>query len=385
MALYPCANCGNKVSDSGISCPKCGYSIEKTIEKIQNEEEFRHIREIQLECIDETIQYYQEKVQSLTKIRNEKERIEEHLSKLVRMYLAILEGERYKVFSEMDEIATQIQKNYSAIYEKAKIETEKREELIEGHTFDTKGLQGQSTICPECEAVYSATLLECPSCGWTADRTVAEEYRRYEQKKIRTFILELHNKLEQVKEKLEFQIRWEPWSESELRHFLAQIKEFRDTVKNDYNAPLWNYMGKTYYPADDEEQGIIFDLVGAANPVTKTPTLLDDRQIAAECMSSLLTAIFAKVGREPVTLNEQVEAYYPLVFDMLNTLHRREKEVLTLHFGVADGRRRTLEEVGNQFDITRERVREIEAKALRKLSHPSRSNRLKEIVHNYSK
>ncbi|WP_073184317.1 RNA polymerase sigma factor RpoD [Anaerosphaera aminiphila] len=66
--------------------------------------------------------------------------------------------------------------------------------------------------------------------------------------------------------------------------------------------------------------------------------------------------------------------------DVLETLTDREKKVLTLRFGLDDGRARTLEEVGKEFDVTRERIRQIEAKALRKLRHPSRSKKLKDFL-----
>ncbi len=66
--------------------------------------------------------------------------------------------------------------------------------------------------------------------------------------------------------------------------------------------------------------------------------------------------------------------------DVLHTLTPREEEVLKLRFGLEDGRTRTLEEVGLEFNITRERIRQIEAKALRKLRHPSRSKRLKDYL-----
>ena len=68
------------------------------------------------------------------------------------------------------------------------------------------------------------------------------------------------------------------------------------------------------------------------------------------------------------------------LFEVLNTLTLREQSVLKLRFGLEDGRPRTLEEVGNQFDVTRERIRQIEAKALRKLRHPSRSKKLKDYL-----
>ena len=63
--------------------------------------------------------------------------------------------------------------------------------------------------------------------------------------------------------------------------------------------------------------------------------------------------------------------------DVLDTLNLRERRVLQLRFGLEDGRSRTLEEVGKEFGVTRERIRQIEAKALRKLRHPSRSKKLR--------
>ena len=66
--------------------------------------------------------------------------------------------------------------------------------------------------------------------------------------------------------------------------------------------------------------------------------------------------------------------------EVLDTLTDREQKVLKLRFGLEDGRARTLEEVGKEFDVTRERIRQIEAKALRKLRHPSRSKKLKDYL-----
>ncbi len=68
------------------------------------------------------------------------------------------------------------------------------------------------------------------------------------------------------------------------------------------------------------------------------------------------------------------------LMDVLNTLTPREEKVLRLRFGLDDGRARTLEEVGKEFNVTRERIRQIEAKALRKLRHPSRSKKLKDYL-----
>ena len=72
-------------------------------------------------------------------------------------------------------------------------------------------------------------------------------------------------------------------------------------------------------------------------------------------------------------LKEQLE-------EVLGTLTEREQKVLTLRLGLEDGRARTLEEVGKEFNVTRERIRQIEAKALRKLRHPSRSRKLKDYL-----
>ena len=68
------------------------------------------------------------------------------------------------------------------------------------------------------------------------------------------------------------------------------------------------------------------------------------------------------------------------LLEVLDTLNERERKVLKLRFGLVDGRSRTLEEVGKEFHVTRERIRQIEAKALRKLRHPSRSKKLKDYL-----
>ena len=72
-------------------------------------------------------------------------------------------------------------------------------------------------------------------------------------------------------------------------------------------------------------------------------------------------------------LKDQIE-------EVLGSVNEREQKVLKLIFGLEDGRARTLEEVGKEFDVTRERIRQIEAKALRKLRHPSRSKKLRDYL-----
>jgi RNA polymerase primary sigma factor len=76
---------------------------------------------------------------------------------------------------------------------------------------------------------------------------------------------------------------------------------------------------------------------------------------------------------EQVMLSEQIS-------DVLASLTSRERRVLELRFGLEDGRTRTLEEVGREFGVTRERIRQIEGKALRQLRHPSRSRRLRDYL-----
>ena len=85
------------------------------------------------------------------------------------------------------------------------------------------------------------------------------------------------------------------------------------------------------------------------------------------------TGVRAVQEATPVFLKEQLD-------EVLDTLTEREQKVLRLRFGMNDGRARTLEEVGREFDVTRERIRQIEAKALRKLRHPSRSRKLRDYL-----
>ena len=85
--------------------------------------------------------------------------------------------------------------------------------------------------------------------------------------------------------------------------------------------------------------------------------------------------------RDETVMGPEEAASYAILKDqitkLLDTLTEREQRVLILRFGLQDGRSRTLEEVGKEFNVTRERIRQIEAKALRKLRHPSRAKLLK--------
>lgn len=95
------------------------------------------------------------------------------------------------------------------------------------------------------------------------------------------------------------------------------------------------------------------------------------------------TELLELVKDEDVTNPEDIamdDLAHEEIFKVLDTLKPREEKVLRLRFGLDDGRHRTLEEVGKEFNVTRERIRQIEAKALRKLRHPSRSKKLKDFL-----
>ncbi len=127
-----------------------------------------------------------------------------------------------------------------------------------------------------------------------------------------------------------------------------------------------------------EEMGISVDKVREIQKVAQEPVSLET-PIGEEEDSHLGDFIPDEDVPQPVEaaafslLKEQLN-------EVLDTLTDREQKVLKLRFGLDDGRARTLEEVGKEFDVTRERIRQIEAKALRKLRHPSRSKKLKDYL-----
>ncbi|MDR0249343.1 MAG: RNA polymerase sigma factor RpoD [Oscillospiraceae bacterium] len=127
-----------------------------------------------------------------------------------------------------------------------------------------------------------------------------------------------------------------------------------------------------------EEMGLPADKVREIMKVAQEPVSLET-PIGEEEDSHLGDFIPDEDASQPAEaasntmLREQIR-------DVLATLTPREEKVLRLRFGLDDGRARTLEEVGKEFNVTRERIRQIEAKALRKLRHPSRSKRLKDFL-----
>ncbi len=127
-----------------------------------------------------------------------------------------------------------------------------------------------------------------------------------------------------------------------------------------------------------EEMGITAEKVREIKKISKESISLET-PIGEEEDSNLGDFIQDEEALQPATsvnhilLQEQLD-------DVLSTLTEREKRILELRFGIGDGRNRTLEEVGKEFGVTRERIRQIEAKALRKLRHPTRSHKLKDYV-----
>lgn len=126
------------------------------------------------------------------------------------------------------------------------------------------------------------------------------------------------------------------------------------------------------------EMGITSEKVREIMKVAQTPVSLET-PIGEEEDSNLGDFIPDESGQAPSDaasfqmLRESVE-------DVLESLSERERQVLRRRFGLVDGRQRTLEEVGKEFQVTRERIRQIEAKALRKLRHPSRSRKLRDFL-----
>ncbi len=127
-----------------------------------------------------------------------------------------------------------------------------------------------------------------------------------------------------------------------------------------------------------KEMGITVDKVREIQKIAQEPVSLET-PIGEEEDSHLGDFI----PDEDVPAPAEAAAFSMLkeqLVEVLDTLTDREQKVLKLRFGLEDGRSRTLEEVGKEFDVTRERIRQIEAKALRKLRHPSRSKKLKDYL-----
>lgn len=171
-------------------------------------------------------------------------------------------------------------------------------------------------------------------------RAIADQARTI---RIPVHMVETINKLKKITRKLAQELSRKP-TEDELAHAMAiSVPKLRDIIKV-AQEPL-----SLETPIGKEEDSRLGDFI-------------EDREAKAPA-----TTVAHELLREDLT-------------EVLSSLSPRERDVLRLRFGLDDGRQRTLEEVGQLFGVTRERIRQIEAKALRKLRHPNRSRRLKEYI-----
>jgi len=156
-------------------------------------------------------------------------------------------------------------------------------------------------------------------------------------------------------------------------HMVETINRFIRTSRR-----LMQELGRD--PTYDEiakEMGVEESKVREIIKVSQEPTSLE-APVGDEKDSTLGDFIpDEEIRPEEVASHELLKAH---ISEVLDTLNDREKKVLKLRFGLDDGRQRTLEEVGREFGVTRERIRQIEAKALRKLRHPTRSKKLKDYL-----
>ncbi len=171
-------------------------------------------------------------------------------------------------------------------------------------------------------------------------RAIADQARTI---RIPVHMVETINKLIRVSRQLLQELGREPQPEEIAKEMNMSIDKVREIMKIS-QEPV-----SLETPIGEEEDSHLGDFIPD-----------DDAPAPAEAAAFLL-------------LKEQL-------IDVLDTLTPREEKVLRLRFGLDDGRARTLEEVGREFSVTRERIRQIEAKALRKLRHPSRSKKLKDYL-----
>jgi RNA polymerase primary sigma factor len=171
-------------------------------------------------------------------------------------------------------------------------------------------------------------------------RAIADQARTI---RIPVHMVETINKLIRISRQLLQDLGREPLPEEIAREMDISVERVRDIMKI-AQEPV-----SLETPIGEEEDSHLGDFIED-----------EDAPAPAEAASFIL-------------LKEQLE-------EVLETLTPREKKVLRLRFGLDDGRARTLEEVGQEFGVTRERIRQIEAKALRKLRHPSRSKKLKDYL-----
>jgi RNA polymerase primary sigma factor len=171
-------------------------------------------------------------------------------------------------------------------------------------------------------------------------RAIADQARTI---RIPVHMVETINKLKKITRKLAQELSRKPTEEELAGAMAISVPKLRDIIKV-AQEPL-----SLETPIGKEEDSRLGDFI-------------EDREAKAPA-----TTVAHELLREDLT-------------EVLSSLSPRERDVLRLRFGLDDGRQRTLEEVGQLFGVTRERIRQIEAKALRKLRHPNRSRRLKEYI-----
>ncbi|MEB3330615.1 MAG: RNA polymerase sigma factor RpoD [Candidatus Sericytochromatia bacterium] len=171
-------------------------------------------------------------------------------------------------------------------------------------------------------------------------RAIADQARTI---RIPVHMVETINRLRKLKRKLQQDLGRQPTEEELARDMEVTVERLREIVKV-AQEPV-----SLETPVGKEDESRLGDFI-------------EDRDTEAPVQS-----VTHELLREDIS-------------DVLNTLSSRERDVLKMRFGLEDGRQRTLEEVGQQFGVTRERIRQIEAKALRKLRHPNRNKRLREYI-----
>ena len=171
-------------------------------------------------------------------------------------------------------------------------------------------------------------------------RAIADQARTI---RIPVHMVETINKMSKMQRKLTLELGYEP-SVSELAEALEMSEDKVMEIMQIAREPA-----SLETPIGEEDDSNLGDFVADSNAVTPEGNV------------------------ESVMLREHIDA-------LLGDLKERERQVIVLRFGLEDGHPRTLEEVGKEFNVTRERIRQIEAKALRKLRHPSRSRKLKDYL-----
>ena len=222
-------------------------------------------------------------------------------------------------------------------------------------------------------------------------RAIADQARTI---RIPVHMVETINKLIRISRQLLQELGREPTSE-EIAERLGTTKQKVEEALEISRDPV-----SMDSPIGEEEDSSLGDFIEDENMLSPSDSA-DYQMLKKELVREIM-----KIAQEPVSLETPIgeeedshlgdfipdddipapaeAAAFTLLkeqlMEVLDTLTEREEKVLRLRFGLDDGRARTLEEVGKEFNVTRERIRQIEAKALRKLRHPSRSKKLKDYL-----